>query len=98
MNDIIKKHMGIETPRESAETVDRLADMDKDQGIFGEDMLDEELEKVAGGMNAIIPTNGDGCNWTYCVVCNTYFKYRAVDFKYGPPSCCSETCRLKQDR
>ena len=102
MNNIIKKAMGIETPRESAQAVDRMADslsdMDKAQGIFGESMLDEELDEVAGGAIKPIASARDGEHWAFCKVCGTYFSYSARIYGWVAPTWCSSTCRDNDGR
>ena len=49
-----------QTPEETAQNLsalaDRLAEMDKAEGVFGEAVTDEELEDVAGGHRPINPT------------------------------------------
>lgn len=50
---IFGKNSGAETPEEMrralADQADRLEEMDKAEGRFGEEILDEELDAVAGG-------------------------------------------------
>ncbi len=49
-----------ETEPALSDLADRLADMDKAEGVFGEIMTEEELEDVAGGV--IIPTKVYRCD------------------------------------
>ena len=94
MNDSIKKHMDIETPRESAEAMERLSDslakMDTDQGIYGEAMLDEEMDSAAGGNPGI--TVPDRRYWAWCRYCNTHFRYSKLVYPKSPPKFCSNQC------
>ena len=95
MNDIIKKHTGIETPKETDQALDQLAErlskMDQAEGVLGEAMLDKELDNVAGG--AILPvTNPENEGWTWCGVCNTYFPYSILQYPATPPQFCSQKC------
>ena len=68
MNDIIRKHIGIETPKEMDQAVDRLAgqlaEMDRTEGVFGEALLDDELEIGGGAPISAQPF--------YCQYCKTY--------------------------
>ena len=62
------------TPQETARDVDRLADrleeMDKAEGFFGEAVTDEELEDAAGGALLNPSRNPDP---TICEVCGQAF-------------------------
>ena len=67
MNDSIDRHSGAETPEHMDRAVEQLAreleEMDRAQGVFGEaaDRVlvdEEELEKVAGGIVPILPSEG----------------------------------------
>ena len=60
MSDRIKKQHTAETPKEMDRAVDRMAqkleEMDRAEGVFGERAMSmEDLDHIAGGI--IIPTN-----------------------------------------
>ena len=99
MNDIIRKHIGINTPKETDKAVEQLADdlavMDRAQGIFGESISNEELEEVAGGVPWItkqpnnifhVPCQYPGCK-------NTIYWVKHGAFQQ-PPKYCGLHARL----
>lgn len=64
-----------QTPEETAQNLsalaDRLAEMDKAEGFFGEAVTDEDLENVAGGI--VIPTFAP--TGKECPVCHFYYAH-----------------------
>ncbi len=64
-----------QTPEETAQNLsalaDRLAEMDKAEGVFGEAVTDEDLENVAGGIvnPTFAPTGKE------CPVCHFFYEH-----------------------
>ena len=77
------------TPRETEQALsgitEKLMEMDKAEGVFGEEMQDEELDEVAGGIKIVtIPPVGTVCN-VECSSCHLIFPLRKDligDFNY----------------
>lgn len=65
MKHTLKVHFGAQTPEETARAVaglaDRLEEMDRAEGVFGEVMDGalsvDDLERITGGMAHIVPTS-----------------------------------------
>ena len=79
MNELNKK---VQTPRETAQALsdleEKLEEMDKAEGFFGESMAealtDDYLEEVAGGLQAIpITTPGTAAYYFTCAKCGKPF-------------------------
>ena len=94
INDIINKHLGIERPRQMAEAMDDLAQkleqMDQAEGIFGEVLLEQELDEVTGGIPGITkqPLN---TIWIKCQYpgCFNQFKWKLTGtMQKKPPKYC----------
>ena len=85
MQEDIRERNGIETPdkiRQAVEDMaDRLRDLDRADGVFGERMLEVDMDSVAGGL---IRPSEEGQSYGTCKNCGGY----------APPGkvFCSENC------
>ena len=91
MEDLNKKN---QSPEETAQTLSELADkldeMDKAEGVFGEAMTEEELDYVAGGQGV---TQQPDTSYATCQQCGTRFPY-STSKNPVQPQFCSEACRI----
>lgn len=79
-----------ETEPALSDLADRLADMDKAEGFYGEGMTERELDDVAGGL--VGPSASDYGLVTYCEVCGAEIRYFPPDTQ---PKYCSDACMRK---
>ena len=95
MSDSEKKT--VQTPEETEQAVsdlaDKLEEIDKAEGVFGEVTPEEELDEVAGG--SPLRTNSGGVMTTVCKACG-----RPITYQYPNPRplYCSEGCANSTER
>lgn len=92
-----EKKKKAQTPEETAQALsdlaEKLEEMDKAEGVFGEAITDAELDDVAGGH---LPTKPANMGLARCKNCGTEFYYDHTVFADDPPFC-SAYCRKQYE-